>query len=143
MGGGTFNGCEKLTKVTIGNGVKSIKYYYEEYDPTHPILYGAFAFCSSLTSITIPNNVKSIGQAAFYSCKNLASVTIGNGVTEIELCAFDDCDSLTSVTFQSTILSKNFSEDTFPGDLRNKYLAKDGGPGTYKRFTGGTTWRKQ
>jgi len=27
--------------------------------------------------------------------------------------------------------------------LRDKYFAKDGGPGTYKRFAGGTTWRKQ
>jgi len=29
------------------------------------------------------------------------------------------------------------------GDLHTKYFASDGGPGTYKRFANGTTWKKQ
>jgi len=40
------------------------------------------------------------------------------------------------------ITSSNFV-DSFPGDLRDKYLASDGGPGTYKRFAGGGVWKKQ
>jgi hypothetical protein len=28
------------------------------------------------------------------------------------------------------------------GNLNAKYLASDGGPGTYKRFAGGQEWRK-
>jgi len=27
--------------------------------------------------------------------------------------------------------------------LDDKYRASDGGPGTYKRFAGGETWKKQ
>jgi len=57
--------------------------------------------------------------------------------------AFKDCSNLISVTFQGTIPSKNFDNYTFPGDLRAKYLAKDGGPGTYTRLAGGETWKKQ
>jgi len=31
----------------------------------------------------------------------------------------------------------------FPGDLRSKYLAADGGIGTYTRPSGSDTWTKQ
>jgi len=27
--------------------------------------------------------------------------------------------------------------------LQDTYRARDGGPGTYKRFAGGSTWKKQ
>jgi hypothetical protein len=102
------------TSVTIGNGVTSIDTIYE--DGTY---YGAFAICTSLTNITIPKNVNSIGIAAFYNCT-----------------------SLTSVTFQGIISSDNFpSDNSFPGDLRTKYLAGD--IGTYTRPSGGSTWTKQ
>jgi len=40
------------------------------------------------------------------------------------------------------IASNNFSDDySFPGDLRDKYLA--GGIGTYTRENGGSTWTKK
>jgi len=32
---------------------------------------------------------------------------------------------------------------TYLGDLRQKYLAEDGGPGTYTRASGGEVWTKQ
>ena len=80
------------------------------------------------------NPVTGIGEEAFVGNKNITKVTIPNSVTSIEPYVFYECSNLTSVTFQGTIASNNF--DGFPGDLDDKYLAKDGGPGTYKRFVG-------
>ena len=52
IGGGAFDGCSKLTSVTIPDSVTSIG-------------WGAFDGCSSLTSVTIPDSVTSIGYSAF------------------------------------------------------------------------------
>ena len=45
----------------------------------------------------------------------------------------------------SNMTSNNFTKwgPPFPGDLKDKYLARDGGPGTYRRLVGGNNWRKQ
>ena len=131
---GAFSGCANLTSVTIGNGVTRIG-------------YDAFSKCTKLTSVTIGNSVPSIGAAAFDGCTSLTSVTIPSSVTSIGYGAFNDT-SLTSVTFQGTIPANRFDDQrywytTFPGDLRAKYLANDGGPGTYTRFANGDVWRKQ
>ena len=55
IGREAFNGCWRLTSVTIPNSVTSIGDY-------------AFYDCSSLTSVTIPNSVTSIGNSAFDCC---------------------------------------------------------------------------
>lgn len=49
IGSNAFEGCYRLTSVTIPNSVTSIG-------------SGAFSGCSVLTSITIPNSVTSIGE---------------------------------------------------------------------------------
>jgi len=54
-------------------------------------------------------------------------------------------NKLTSVTFQGTILADDLGgkyTSPFIGDLKEVYIAKDGGPGTYKKFAGGGTWKK-
>jgi hypothetical protein len=98
-------------------------------------------------SFTIPNSVTSIGSYAFYDCRSLTSITIPNSVTSIAYAAFR-CTNLNSVTFQGIISSNNFYPNGFLGDLCDKYLAEDGGIGTYKRSGNGTTsspytWTKQ
>jgi hypothetical protein len=105
----------------------------------------AFASCASLTSVTIPNSVTSIDYSAFYNCTSLTSVTIPASVTSIGNQAFLYCNRLTSVTFNGTIASTSFStSNSFPGDLRDKYLAAGGGMGTYTRPNGtSTTWTRQ
>jgi len=152
IGENAFGFCISLASVTIGNGVTSIG-------------NDAFNLCTSLTSVTIPNSVTSIGDRAFQVCSSLGSVTIGNSVTSIGDSAFSGCSSLASVTipdsvsriwdsafrgcsslgrvtFQGTITSSKFSSfDSFPGDLRTKYLA--GGIGTYTRPIGSDMWTKQ
>ena len=136
MGGdGAFDGCTSLKNVIIGNGVESIG------DNT-------FSKCESLTSVSIGNSVTTIGRYAFSGCRSLTSIIIPASVTSIRKEAFMYC---TSVTFQGTIIADNLGTkdnyfgiiSPFSGDLRDKYLASDGGPGTYTRFAGGQTWKKQ
>ena len=126
IGSNAFSYCSSLTSVTIGNSVTWIG-------------ERAFSDCSSLTSVTIGNSVTWIGERAFSDCSSLTSITIPNSVTSIGNYAFSSCSGLTSVTFRGTIT--NFSSrDTFPGDIRNKYLS--GGIGTYTRPAGSNTWTK-
>jgi hypothetical protein len=130
IGSYAFNGCSGLYSITIPSSVTSISSY-------------AFYGCSGLYSITIPSSVTSISSYAFDGCTSLASITIPGNVTSIGYDAFDGCNGLTSVTFAagSNINSGNF-DGSFPGDLRAKYYAPGGGPGTYGRSSGGSTWTK-
>ena len=87
-----FNGCAKLSSVTIGEKVTNIPDY-------------AFYGCSGLTNVTIPNSVTSIGSSAFSGCSGLTSVTIPNSVTSIGSSAFRDCSGLTSLTIPNSVAS--------------------------------------
>jgi hypothetical protein len=153
----SFYDCINLVSVIIPDRVTSIR-------------GGAFYNCKSLVSITIPNNVTNIGNYAFYGCTNLANVAIGSGVinigegafnhcnslpsiiipnkvTSIGRNAFNSCGSLIKITFQGNIPLSGFgTKSVFPGDLRNKFYAKDkinGTPGTYTRVSGGEIWTLQ
>jgi hypothetical protein len=129
IGESAFEGCIGLTSVTFATGSQLTT-----------IGYRAFRGCTGLTGITIPAGVTTIGDWAFRDCTGLTSITIPAGVTTIGDWAFRDCTSLTVVTFEGTIASGSFSaSDSFPGDLRTKYLAAGGGPGTYTRSGSGTT----
>jgi hypothetical protein len=134
IGNSAFSGCTSLASVTISEGVTSIS-------------NSAFYQCRGLTSVTIPASVTSIGQYAFADCTGITSVTIPASVTSIGAQAFNGCPSLASVTFEGTIDSGSFNTSSpFPGDLRAKYFAEDGGPGTYIRTSGtgySTVWTKQ
>ena len=81
-----FNGCHKLTSVTIPAGVQRIGNW-------------AFHSCSSanLTSITIPSSVQTIGELAFSGCSYLSSFTIPASVTSIGSDAFWHCFNLSDV----------------------------------------------
>jgi len=60
-----FLGCDKLSDITIANGVTSIG-------------TNAFVDCTNLYEITIPDSVRSIGNAVFFNCNRLTSVTFEN-----------------------------------------------------------------
>ena len=87
-----FQFCFNLTKVTIGDNVKTIPSY-------------AFYGCIGLTSITIPDSVTSIGDSAFYGCSGLTNITIPDSVTYIGSNAFKNCSGLTSVTIGNSVTS--------------------------------------
>ena len=92
IGNDAFYNCDKLTTITLPEGVISIG---------NNALYG----CGGLTEFTIPDSVTSIGDIAFYSCSSLTSVTIGNSVTSIGSGAFYYCSSLKSVTIGDSVTS--------------------------------------
>jgi hypothetical protein len=75
---------------------------------------------------TIPG--EAFGHNQYTGCKMLVGIIIPNSVNRIEFPAFSQCPNLVSVTFQSIIASNNFN-NSFDGDLEDKYLA--GGIGTY------------
>jgi len=132
IGGDAFKGCTNLIVITIPDSVTNIG-------------GGAFSGCTGLTSVTISNSVPALGADVFYGCTSLTSVTIPNSVNRIGRDAFAGCSSLTRVKFEGTIDQYNFDGwgKTFPGDLRDKYLAEGGGIGTYTRPSGIDTWTKQ
>ena len=122
-------GCDRLVGITIPNSVSVIG-------------EDAFRNCTSLKRVEISNKVTRIGQYTFSGCSSLESVTIPSRVRYIDQYAFSGCSNLTSVTFQGRIVPAFFSSsDTFPGDLRAKYL--EGGKGTYKLDRTSNTWTKQ
>ena len=92
IGDEAFYYCNRLTSITIPEGVTSIG-------------NSAFRNCLNLTSITIPEGVTAIGERAFEDCYDLTSITIPEGVTSIGNSAFYDCSSLTSITLPSTLTS--------------------------------------
>ena len=63
IGAYAFDGCTRLTSITIPDSVRIIG-------------GSAFYYCYSLTSLTIPDSVTSIGGYAFYNCNNIGSITI-------------------------------------------------------------------
>ena len=75
--GSGFKGYEKLTRVVLSDGLKSI---------------GAQAFhgCTALESVAIPALVNKIEEFAFYGCAGLKEVTFapGSELATIEQCAF-------------------------------------------------------
>ena len=87
-----FDGCARLTSITIPDSVTSIGNY-------------AFCNCSNLTSITLPDSVTSIGKEAFKMCYALTSITIPSSVTDIGDDAFEECTKLTSITIPDSVTS--------------------------------------
>ena len=107
-----FNGCTKLTSITIPNGVTKIA--PEAFSgcaglqsvtiPDSVTWIGSWAFsgCTSLPSITIPGSVTGVNRL-FYGCTGLQSVTICDGVTWIDNYAFSGCSSLQSITIPNSV----------------------------------------
>jgi len=116
----------------------------------------AFNNCRSIVSIILPDTLQTIGDGAFYTCESLKNITIPADVTTIgNGLVFGSCSSLTSVTFECNITNPSnigdsafgyYGNDTYIGNLREKYLASSpdpGGPGTYTRQVGSLIWAKQ
>lgn len=95
IGHGAFQYCNKLKKVIIGNGLKTIG-------------RRAFYSCCGLESIKIPGNVKEIGRQSFSCCKKLKDVKIENGIEYIGIEAFFRCVALENIKIPGSIKSIGF-----------------------------------
>ena len=85
-----FEGCDRLTSVTIGESVTTIG-------------ESAFGFCSKLTSVTIPDSVTTIGDLAFINCYKLTNVTIPASLTVLNRKVFYGCEGLTSIIIPNSV----------------------------------------
>lgn len=118
---GAFWNCNKLSNVTIGNGVTSIEdeAFYGCYSLSNITLgislesIGNLAFYGcSFTSVKLPDSIITIGDSAFLNCGSLTSINIPNSVTNINQYAFSGCNALTSVTFENTSDWSYFTSST-------------------------------
>ena len=106
-----FKNNTKITKVTIGDNVKSIE---EE----------AFSGCKNLKTVKLGKNVTSIGDKAFYNCGKITSITLPSKVNKIGKQAFSKCKSLKKITIKTTKLtSKNVGSKAFKG-IHSKVVVK-------------------
>lgn len=90
IGEDAFNGCDKMTSVSLPATLREIH-------------ARAFLECSSLQSVTIPNSVESIGRDVFYKCTSLDNIVIPGNVETIEDGTFSNCTSLTNVTISNGV----------------------------------------
>lgn len=119
-----FEGCNKLTGITIPDSVISICFeaFYEcaelttvtfgEYSHLETILNFAFYQCPKLESIDIPDFTKEIGSQAFNGCVSLTRVTLPESLTRISSGAFCACKSLTSIVIPNSV-KNNIWQDVF------------------------------
>ena len=111
IGSRAFDGCSKLTDVTIPGTVEKIGDYafngcinLVEIDiPASVETLGSSVFesCGGLETVTLHSGLKSIGQTAFLSCFSLKEIVIPNSVTELGNRAFQGCDSMTRAVLPS------------------------------------------
>ena len=86
IGEWAFRYCDKLTSVSIPEGVTSIG-------------LSAFEGCSSLRTVAFPSSMIALGDFSFYNCSSLKRVLFKDDVLILGDYAFCGCISLESVTF--------------------------------------------
>ena len=84
IGEDAFRQMDRLTSVTIPNGVTSIG-------------STAFCFCSNLKSVSLPESLYDIGHYAFFECISLSGITLPKNVTSIGVGVFTGCQELTAI----------------------------------------------
>ena len=100
IGSYAFKGCNRLTSLTLPDGITEIGDH-------------AFEGCSGLTSLTLPAGITSIGSEAFNGCSGLTSLNLSAGITSIGSEAFNGCSGLTSLNLPAGITK--IGDDVFRG----------------------------
>ena len=103
IGVAAFCGCKDLHKLTLPDGLLSIKSY-------------AFYNCELLmtaSDVMLPATVESIGEWAFTNCKGLTYVIFPSSLTFLGANAFRGCDSLRNIVFSEGLHS--IGDYTFQG----------------------------
>lgn len=113
LGEGMMADCQKLKKITIGSGVKTIP-------------YAAFYKCHFLQEVQLSEGLQTIGEDAFYECKQLHTINFPESLKRIGESAFTESWNLRSVVLPdhlATIDSYCFyhsglEEVALPADLQ-------------------------
>ena len=101
IGSFAFQGCRRLTSLTLPAGITSI-------------CEGAFWGCRELTSLTLPAGITKIGSYAFDGCSGLTSLNLPAGITKIGDGAFRGCSGLTSIyVYAEKVPEKGYRYDVF------------------------------
>ncbi|MBQ9459685.1 MAG: leucine-rich repeat protein, partial [Oscillospiraceae bacterium] len=111
LGTGIFTMCQKLSSVTLPEGLTKIPVgmfsccgLTSVRLPSTLKRIGDNAFQSNpLRSVTIPSGVESIGKNAFASCHSLTEVSLPESLTDMEDGAFSDCQSLPQIIIPSGV----------------------------------------
>ena len=92
IGSKAFYNCNKITKVTIQEGVTDID-------------FAAFYNCHQLAEVNLPSSLKTIGMYAFGYCIGLEDInfTVPGNMENIYAYAFTHCWALESVTIPQTV----------------------------------------
>lgn len=85
-----FDGCERLTDVTIAEGVEEIG-------------DGAFKGCVALETLDLPASLRGVGYQALAECGALSAIVLPEGLTAIGEEAFRDDEALATATLPSTL----------------------------------------
>ena len=134
IGAYAFDGCSKLTELTLEPGLAVIR-------------DGLLRGCGSLTEFHIPDGAVDIGCEAFLDCSALRGAVIPDGVTRIRANAFENCKSMLSVTLGASI--ESIEDNAFFGCVKlveviNRSAldilpdGSNGGVGAYSLETHGT-----
>lgn len=112
IGDNAFNGCAKLTTVSLSSNIRYIGRnafsnctLFVGGDNNHLDLSNVYeidnyAFSGAkFTSVTLGNQLTRIGEQAFSSCQNLTAVEIPSSIYRLRNKAFYNCTSLNSVVF--------------------------------------------
>ena len=144
IGANVFNGCSKLTAISIPNTVTEIGLgafagagltSVRVPDSVFLIEDNAFGDCSNMKSAIIGNNVTTIGEEAFGYCHSLTSITIPSSVVSIEGAAFVDCRELASVTIGSNVAEIGVAAFGYCPSLKSIYCKSTIPPAIYYDFS--------
>ena len=102
-----FNNCNRITKVSLPDGIYSIGNYSFSNCitlktmelPNTLVNIGEYCFngCSSLENIVLPESLITIGKNAFNGCQNIKTIYLGKNVQNITSESFNNMSGLSSI----------------------------------------------
>lgn len=105
IGDRVFQGCDKLTEMTVGNRLEECVYAppaLTKLNISSPVPEKMFQWSKTLTDVTLGEGCTSIGEMAFGYCSELKNLTLPETLTEIGKSAFWE-SGITAVTLPASV----------------------------------------